>query len=111
LPTKTSELNIFADPKNHLFGATIAGFMAARGPTTHSSSRGVVRSQHLGPVASSIDDPYVKIILDRIAGESWSLILERKSIPLLDRVRIAVFNLGDSEVRSIVLLLDSQSKG
>lgn len=48
---------------------------------------------------TSIDDPYARIILFRIAGQEWESVLNEEAVPILDRVAIAVCNLDDAEVR------------
>lgn len=37
-------------------------------------------------------------MLSRIGGESWETVLEEGGVPILDRIGIAVCNLGDAEV-------------
>lgn len=46
-----------------------------------------------------VDDPYVRAILSRIAGEDWESVLEEEYIPLLERMVVGVQYLDDWEVR------------
>lgn len=45
-----------------------------------------------------VDDPYVRAILSRIAGEDWESVLEEEYIPLLERMVVGVQYLDDWEV-------------
>lgn len=51
-----------------------------------------------------VDDPYVRAILSRIAGEDWESVLEEEYIPLLERMVVGVQYLDDWEVRLFFFL-------
>lgn len=87
-----------ADEKHRLMGATIAGFM-----TQSRAERGsLFWQEHWRGMVDKVDDPYVRAVLARIAGENWDGILYDESLPLLDRVAVAVCNLGDKELTSFL---------
>lgn len=82
------------DEKHRLMGATIAGFM-----TQSRAERGsLFWQEHWRSMVDKVDDPYVRAVLARIAGENWDGILYDEGLPLLDRVAVAVCNLGDKDV-------------
>ena len=85
-----------ADSRHRLLGTTLAGFL-----TSSKSLRGSQSSffdEHWRSVVNRVDDPYVRVILSRIAGDGWESVTEEEAIPLLDRIFIAVNNLNDAEV-------------
>ena len=49
-------------------------------------------------MVTRIDDPYARIMLARIGGESWESIGTEEAVPIMDRIAIAVCNLDDAEV-------------
>lgn len=80
-------------------GATIAGFM-----TQSRAERGsLFWQEHWRGMVDKVDDPYIRAVLARIAGENWDGILYDESLPLLDRVAVAVCNLSDKDVRNLHL--------
>lgn len=86
-------------------GATIAGFM-----TQSRAERGsLFWQEHWRSMVDKVDDPYVRAVLARIAGENWDGILYDESLPLLDRVAVAVCNLGDKDVSAKLFSLERLS--
>lgn len=83
------------DPNDTLLGSTIAGFMSQS-----ASARGSEYfNTHWPNLIRRVDDPYVRAILSRIAGEDWESVLEEEYIPLLERMVVGVQYLDDWEVR------------
>lgn len=79
-------------------GATIAGFM-----TQSRAERGsLFWQEHWRGMVDKVDDPYVRAVLARIAGENWDSILYDESLPLLDRVAVAVCNLSDRDLTNFL---------
>lgn len=84
------------DPNDTLLGSTIAGFMSQS-----ASARGSEYfNTHWPNLIRRVDDPYVRAILSRIAGEDWESVLEEEYIPLLERMVVGVHHLDDWDVRS-----------
>lgn len=82
------------DDKHRLMAATIAGFM-----TQAAAERGsLFWQEHWRGLVDKVDDPYIRAVLSKIAGENWDNILYDESLPLLDRCAIAVCNLSDKDV-------------
>ncbi|TXT16066.1 hypothetical protein VHUM_00569 [Vanrija humicola] len=82
------------DERHRLMGATIAGFM-----TQSRAERGsLFWQEHWRGMVDKVDDPYVRAVLTRIAGDEWDGILYDESLPLLDRIAIAVCNLNDKDL-------------
>ena len=89
-----------SDERHRLMAATIAGFM-----TQAKAERGsLFWQEHWRSLVDKVDDPYVRAVLSKIAGENWDNILYDESLPLLDRVAIAVCNLSDKEVSTPAVL-------
>lgn len=92
------------DPNDTLLGSTIAGFMSQSASARGSEYFNI----HWPNLIRRVDDPYVRAILSRIAGEDWESVLEEEYIPLLERMVVGVQYLDDWDVRlflSLVLLL------
>lgn len=83
------------DPNDTLLGSTIAGFMSQSASTRGSE----YFNAHWPNLIRRVDDPYVRAILSRIAGEDWESVLEEEYIPLLERMVVGVQYLDDWEVR------------
>ncbi|WOO76939.1 SEH-associated protein 4 [Vanrija pseudolonga] len=82
------------DERHRLMGATIAGFM-----TQSRAERGsLFWQEHWRSMVDKVDDPYVRAVLTRIAGEEWDGIIYDESLPLLDRIAVAVCNLSDKDL-------------
>ncbi|GMK59926.1 hypothetical protein CspeluHIS016_0901430 [Cutaneotrichosporon spelunceum] len=82
------------DERHRLMGATIAGFMSQ----SRAERGSVFFQEHWRGMIDKVDDPYIRAILARIAGENWDAILYDESLPLLDRVAVAVCNLEDRDL-------------
>lgn len=99
------------DPNDTLLGSTIAGFMSQSASTRGSE----YFNAHWPNLIRRVDDPYVRAILSRIAGEDWESVLEEEYIPLLERMVVGVQYLDDWEVRLFFsfsfLLFSSQPLG
>ncbi|WVO16751.1 hypothetical protein L204_104435 [Cryptococcus depauperatus] len=81
------------DQNDNLLGSTIAGFMSQS-----ASARGSEYfNLHWRNLVRRVDDPHIRAILSRIGGEDWESVLEEESIPLLDRIAVAVQHLDDQE--------------
>lgn len=81
------------DPNDTLLGSTIAGFMSQSASTRGSE----YFNAHWPNLIRRVDDPYVRAILSRIAGEDWESVLEEEYIPLLERMVVGVQYLDDWE--------------
>lgn len=79
-------------------GATIAGFMSQ----SRAERGSVFFQEHWQSMIDKVDDPYVRAVLMRIAGENWEGILYDESLPLLDRVAVAVCNLADKDLTQFI---------
>lgn len=75
-------------------GATIAGFMSQ----SRAERGSLFWQEHWRSMVDKVDDPYIRAVLARIAGENWDDILYDESLPLLDRVAVAVCNLADKDL-------------
>ncbi|BEI89570.1 uncharacterized protein CcaverHIS019_0209320 [Cutaneotrichosporon cavernicola] len=82
------------DERHRLMGATIAGFMSQ----SRAERGSVFFQEHWRGMIDKVDDPYIRAVLARIAGENWDGILYDESLPLLDRVAVAVCNLEDRDL-------------
>jgi hypothetical protein len=75
-------------------GATIAGFMSQ----SRAERGSVFFHEHWQSMVDKVDDPYIRAVLMRIADNQWEGILYDESLPLLDRVAVAVCNQSDREL-------------
>lgn len=87
-----------ADERHRLMGATIAGFMSQ----SRAERGSLFWQEHWRGMVDKVDDPYIRAVLARIAGENWDGILYDESLPLLDRVAVAVCNLPDKELTAFL---------
>ncbi|KAL7418703.1 hypothetical protein Q5752_006386 [Cryptotrichosporon argae] len=86
------------DERHQLMGATVAGFM-----TQARAQRGSeFWAEHWSKMVDKVEDPYIRAMLRRIAGEDWDAVLYDESLPLLDRIAIATCNLSDRELTAFL---------
>jgi hypothetical protein len=86
-------------------GATIAGFMSQ----SRAERGSLFWQEHWRSMVDKVDDPYVRAVLARIAGDNWDEILYDEGLPLLDRVAVAVCNLNDKDVSFHIKLPNSKT--
>ncbi|KAK4686827.1 SEA/GATOR complex protein SEA4/MIOS, partial [Tremellales sp. Uapishka_1] len=98
---ETNAINILInseDERHRLMGSTIAGFI-----TQSKAARGsVFYQEHWRTLINRVDDPYIRAVLTRVAGEDWDEVLFEEALPLLDRIAIAVCNLDDKELTNFL---------
>ncbi|ORX34788.1 hypothetical protein BD324DRAFT_593880 [Kockovaella imperatae] len=81
---------------NHrLLGTTLAGFLQNTQSTRGTSS---FFEEHWQTLVARVDDPYMRAVLSKVAGEGWDSVMEEEAMPLLDRLAIAVHNVNDQEL-------------
>jgi hypothetical protein len=76
-------------------GSTIAGFITQ----TRAERGSIFYQEHWRSLIFKVEDPYIRAVLTRVAGEDFDGLLVDEAMPLLDRITIAVYNLTDKEVR------------
>ncbi|KIR69689.1 cytoplasmic protein [Cryptococcus deuterogattii CA1014] len=83
---------------------TVGILMSSEGFMSQSASaRGSEYfNTHWPNLIRRVDDPYVRAILSRIAGEDWESVLEEEYIPLLERMVVGVQYLDDWEFSSFL---------
>ncbi|KDQ21229.1 hypothetical protein BOTBODRAFT_168544 [Botryobasidium botryosum FD-172 SS1] len=96
---------LMRNERHQALSGTIAVFLTQASAKQDSVN---VWHEHCKRMALRIDDPYLRVMLSHLANETWSDILEDESLPLLDRLSIALRFLNDSQLTSYLRRLSTK---
>lgn len=104
VPRAVEALAASRSQRNQMMSTAVAGYLAYKNTTVNSPWRDLCRK-----MATDLDDPYMKAVFAFISDGEWMDVLDNTSLPLHERLGIALRFLADNELSQYLNSLTSKA--